>query len=306
MKWRAESWQVGAQPLPRREQRSKVAGLLPNRKGKAALIALTIGLLSLSLAPTVAVRPGSRSLTSYAGLRPDWMRLPTVVRPGQTPSPTATQAAPATPEQPGPVLTPAPTEPESLPTVEAPTPEEPPTPTETIAIAGVSPPAEAPPSATAAAPPAASPTPSPGPVVTEGPDLAFAEAILALVNEERLANGLNPLAQHPALVAAAEEYADLHAHLSPDRLDHRLNGSTLSSRVEAEGYTAWTFLAENLVWSGFDPPLSPAEVVQQWLASPTHRNNLLNPSVGETGIGCYVSSAQQPFRICVQDFGARA
>jgi uncharacterized protein YkwD len=195
-----------------------------------------------------------------------------------------------------------------MPTVEAPPPlVETPAPTETIAIAGVFRPIEIPPSPTAsAAPPTASPTLPRTPVATEGPDLAFAEAILALTNQQRLANGLAPLAEHPALVAAAQEYADLHAHVSPDRLDHSLNGSTLDSRAEAEGYAGWTFLAENLVWSGFDPPLSPAETIQQWLASPAHRDNMLNPAVEETGVGCYVSAAERPFRICVQDFGVRS
>lgn len=141
--------------------------------------------------------------------------------------------------------------------------------------------------------------------MTEGSDLAFAQAIVELTNQARVANGLAPLAEHPALVAAAQEYADLHAHLSPDRLDHRLNGSTIDSRAEAEGYTGWTFLAENLVWASVEPPLSPADAVQQWLASPAHRGNILNPAVNETGVGCYVSASERPFRICVQDFGAR-
>jgi len=181
----------------------------------------------------------------------------------------------------------------------------PPAPTETIAIAAVFPLAEAPPPATVAAPPVASPVPPTAAAVAQGLDLAFAEAIFELTNEARLANGLSLLAEQPALVAAAQEYADLHAQISPDHLDHGLNGSTLGSRAEAEGYTGWTFLAENLVWSSFAPPLSPAEVVQQWLASPPHRANLLNPTVNETGVGCHVSAAQRPFRICVQDFGAR-
>lgn len=141
--------------------------------------------------------------------------------------------------------------------------------------------------------------------MTEGPDPAFAQAILDLTNQARAANGLAPLAPNPALVAAAEGYADLHSHLSPDRLDHHLNGSTLDSRAEAQGYTGWTFLAENLVWSGFDPGLSPEEVVQDWLDSPGHHDNMLSPSVNETGVGCYVRAGEKPFRICVQDFGAR-
>jgi len=256
-------------------------------------------LLTLSLAPTVAMQPGGRSSDGrspldYAGLRPDWVRLPPA---SPAPAPAPIEPAPAAPE----LQEPTPAPPEPMPTVEA----APPVPSETIAIAGVPPLAEAPPPGTAAAPPTESPAPPPTLALVEGLDLAFAEAIVEATNQARLANGLAPLAEHPALVAAAQEYADLHAHVSPDRLDHRLNGSTLDSRAEAEGHAGWTFLAENLVWSGFQPPLSPAEAVQQWLASPAHRDNLLNPTVNETGVGCYVLAAEQPFRICVQDFGAR-
>ena len=269
---------------------------------KAALIAFVLGALSLSLILVATqpshLSPDSGPPASYTGVRPDWVR----VLPLPSASPPATiQPAPATPTEP-PLATPSPVEPP--PTVEAPPP------TETITIASVATPVEAPPSATAApvespAPPTQSPSPPSAPTIAESLDLAFAEAIVELTNEVRVANGLNPLTQHPALVAAAQKYADLHAHVSPDRLDHSLSGSTLGSRTEAEGYAGWTFLAENLVWVSFEPPLSPAEAVQQWLASPAHRDNILNPTVNETGVGCYVSAAQRPFRICVQDFGAR-
>jgi uncharacterized protein YkwD len=199
----------------------------------------------------------------------------------------------------------SPATPQPLPAVAAPAPVEPPELSEPAVAAGISPPAEAPPSASAAALPTASPAPPPAPTVTEGPDPPFAQMLLDLTNQARLANGLAPLAPHPALVTAAEEYAELHAYLSPDQLGHHLNGSTIDSRAEAEGYSGWTLMAENLAWCSADPPLSPADVVQQWLASEAHRDNILNPTLNETGVGCYVRVSDQPFRICVQEFGAR-
>jgi len=257
---------------------------------------LILAVLSLSLAPNVVMTPATRPPTGYGGLRPDWVRLPP---PSPAPSPTAVRAAPSATSEPSPTVAPAPP-----PTVEAPPP------TETITIAGAAIPVEVPPSATAApietpAPPAPSPSPASTPATAEGLDLAFAEAIVDLTNEARLANGLNALTQHPALVAATQKYASLHALVSPEQLDHNLGGSTLGSRIEAEGYTGWTFLAENLLWVSFEPSLSPAEAVQEWLASPAHRSNILSPTVNEIGVGCYVSLAEQAFRICVQDFGAR-
>jgi uncharacterized protein YkwD len=266
---------------------------------------LALAVLSLILARDLVMRPASqpsveRSSMSYAGLRPDWVPLPTS---SPAPSPTPLQAPPPATPEPTPTVEIAPP-----PTVEAPPP------TETISIAGVATPVETPPPAPSAtavlvespAPATPSPSPTSAPATGEGLDLAFAAAIVDLTNEARLANGLNPLTQHPALVAAAQKYADLHAHVSPDRLDHNLSGSNLSSRIQAEGYAGWTFLAENLLWVSFEPSLSPAEAVQEWLASPAHRDNILNPAVNETGVGCYVSFAARPFRICVQDFGARS
>jgi len=264
-----------------------VTSLLRNRKGKAALIALVLGLLTLSLTATVAQWPSARPMVSYVGLRPDWVRLPLA-----TPSPPPTVVA-ATPT------------PQASPTVASPAPVEPPEASEPMPEAAIPPPAEAPVSVAAAELPPASPTPSPTPTVTEGPDPPYAQMLLDLTNEARLANGLAPLATDPALAAAAQEYAELHAYLSPDRLDHHLNGSNIDSRAEAEGYSGWTLMAENLVWCSADSSPSPADVVQQWLASAAHRDNILNPTLNETGVGCYVRASEQPFRICVQDFGAR-
>jgi uncharacterized protein YkwD len=216
-------------------------------------------LLILSLACTFAVQPGALSpdrvlQTTYTGLRPDWVHVPSL-GPRLTSPPVSIQLAPNT-------WTPLPT---TAPTLPQPTPtEEAPPPTETITIAGIAPPVVTLPPATAA-PPAESPSPTaiaplptespspptvspPPPAVTEGQDLAFAEEIVQLVNETRLANGLPSLSEHPALAAAAQEYADFHAHVSPDRLDHNLNGTTLGSRIGAKDYTGWTLLAENLAW----------------------------------------------------------
>jgi uncharacterized protein YkwD len=286
------------------------AGTLTSRKGKAALIALVLGVLTLSLTGTVAQPPAAQPMVGYAGLRPDWLRLPLAT---PAPPPTVVAAAPApqaspTVAAPAPVKPPEPSEPMPAAAISppaAPPPVEPPEASEPIPAAAIWPPAEAPASAAAAALPTTDPAPPPTPAVTEGPDPPFAQMLLDLTNQARLANGLVPLAADPALAAAAQEYAELHALLSPDRLDHRLNGSNIDSRAEAEGYSGWTLMAENLVWCSADPSPSPADVVQQWLASAAHRDNILNPTLNETGVGCYVRASEQPFRICVQDFGAR-
>ncbi len=108
-----------------------------------------------------------------------------------------------------------------------------------------------------------------------------------------------PLAVSGALAAAAQGYAetmarnDWFAHAGPD-------GSTLSSRAQAAGYTGWSYLAENL-YRGFRGEPAPS-IVQAWAASPVHLNAILSDATTETGVGCYVSGDN---RWCVQDFGAR-
>ena len=269
-----------------------MAGLLGNRIEKTAFLVLIFGLLALTLVPSMTQPSAVRPPAGYAGLRPDWVRLPPIT---PAPSPAPTEVAPIPPPEPSPTA-----EIVAPPAVEADPPPEP------IAIAAAPPSAEAPPSdAPEAAPPTIAEAPPAEPTITEGLDLALAEDIVALTNQTRLANGLTALVENPALVAAAEAYADLHAHVSPDRLDHTLNGSTVGTRADAAGYVGWMFLGENLVWSTFDGCRSAEDLVQGWLNSPAHRDNMLNPALNEIGVGCYVAAGEQPFCICAQEFGVR-
>jgi len=126
-----------------------------------------------------------------------------------------------------------------------------------------------------------------------------AAAIVTLTNDLRAQHGLPPLAANGALTAAAQAYAetmamnDWFAHDGP-------NGSTLSSRVQAAGYTGWSYLAENLYRGFYGEPA--ANIIQMWAASPAHRSAMLSDAATEIGVGCYVSG---DYRWCVQDFGAR-
>jgi len=124
-------------------------------------------------------------------------------------------------------------------------------------------------------------------------------AIITLANDLRAQHGLPPLAVNDALAAAAQAYAqtmatnDWLAHDGPD-------GSTLSSRAQAAGYTGWSYLAENL-YHGFSGE-PPANIIQMWTASPAHLSAMLSDAATEMGVGCYVSG---DYRWCVQDFAAR-
>jgi len=104
--------------------------------------------------------------------------------------------------------------------------------------------------------------------------------VLRLVNAERARHGVGALTWSAALEAAATSYAcelisdDFFAHVNPR------TGSTLASRVRAAGYEYW-MVGENLAAGHTDP----ASVVSDWMNSPEHRENILNPAFTEMGVG---------------------
>ena len=129
--------------------------------------------------------------------------------------------------------------------------------------------------------------------------------MLARVNAARRSAGLPPLRRSPDLDRAAQEHArDLLArgyyeHVSPE-------GSTPLSRASAAGYTA-DLIAENL-----HQLTAPVEaVLDDWLRSPGHRRNLLDPGASDLGVGLAIGPGYglDPggYRVVwVQSFGRRA
>ena len=132
-------------------------------------------------------------------------------------------------------------------------------------------------------------------------DAGFESRVLELVNQERAAHGLAPLSHSGELQAAARGYAGamahggFFAHNGPD-------GSTPSSRVEAAGYHGWSWVGENIAAG----QRSPEAVMQSWMNSPGHRQNVLSPSAREIGIGHVQQGGTKYGHYWVQNFGARA
>jgi uncharacterized protein YkwD len=119
-----------------------------------------------------------------------------------------------------------------------------------------------------------------------GPHDPQAQHLLEVVNRTRWENGmLPPLRWNAALELAALAHSQSMAQ--QDFFGHK--GADLSSpwdRIDAVGYGNWYVLAENIA-AGYQ---SAEDVVQAWLQSPQHRENLLNPELCEAGIG-YVFEA---------------
>ncbi len=109
-------------------------------------------------------------------------------------------------------------------------------------------------------------------------------ATLCLINAQRAFNGLAALRSEPTLEAAATGYAQamverrFFAHVSP-------SGQTIDERLAS--YTTNTLshtIGENLGW-GQSVLGTPVSIVNAWMRSQGHRDNILNANFEEIGVG---------------------
>ncbi|AFY80749.1 CAP domain-containing protein [Oscillatoria acuminata] len=109
---------------------------------------------------------------------------------------------------------------------------------------------------------------------------AFLNRVVELTNVERSQQGLAPLTLNPQLAAAAQVHSanmgmrDFLDHINP------FDGTVAADRVTLQGYNYQT-VAENV--AGGQP--TPEQTVLEWMNSPSHRVNILNPAVTEIGVG---------------------
>ncbi|TCC45928.1 CAP domain-containing protein [Kribbella capetownensis] len=145
-------------------------------------------------------------------------------------------------------------------------------------------------------------TPRPTKTTTKPPSggSGTAEAqVLSLTNNERAKAGCGPLRMNSALTKAAEAHAsdmvDKH-YFAHDSLD----GRSPFDRMKAAGYSGGA-MAENIA-VGYS---SASAVVEGWMNSPGHRQNILNCTYKWLGVG-YDSGQVKPDwsnGSWVQDFG---
>ncbi|MFD3686960.1 CAP domain-containing protein [Nocardiopsis sp. NPDC058631] len=104
------------------------------------------------------------------------------------------------------------------------------------------------------------------------------DQVVSLVNSERASAGCDPLKVDSQLTAAAQEHSedmdrrDYMSHESPE-------GEGPGERANRHGYDAWG--AENVAKG----QTSAAQVMDAWMNSPGHRNNILNCGLVAIGVG---------------------
>ncbi|HEX8682138.1 MAG TPA: CAP domain-containing protein [Ardenticatenaceae bacterium] len=132
--------------------------------------------------------------------------------------------------------------------------------------------------------PTPTPTPAEVPTVTATPTTGtdpFERRVIELTNEHRREAGCPDLARDDQLTTAARNHSadmalnDFFSHVGS-------NGSTFTQRIEATGYQ-WSNAAENIA-VGYS---SPEAVVEGWMNSQDHHDNILNCALREIGVGYY-------------------
>jgi hypothetical protein len=114
------------------------------------------------------------------------------------------------------------------------------------------------------------------PVLTE---LGLDGQVLDLINQERAKVGAKPLADSGTRDDAADRHAlDMAKNMNLSETGS--DGSTIISRAKEAGFTS-TNIGETIAAG----PMDAKEVVAQWLNDPTQRDQLLNPTFTEAGLG---------------------
>ncbi|MBR6886852.1 MAG: hypothetical protein IKN16_00185 [Selenomonadaceae bacterium] len=119
----------------------------------------------------------------------------------------------------------------------------------------------------------------------------FPMEVLRLVNKERAKVGAVPLAFAKDLAASAY----VRAVELPTKFSHtRPNGTKCFTAMPNRGH----ILGENLAGG----QTTPKQVVQAWMDSPTHRDNILNPKFLELGVVYYYQANSKYKHYWVQHF----
>jgi uncharacterized protein YkwD len=138
-------------------------------------------------------------------------------------------------------------------------------------------------------------------------DARTGRVVRHLLNVERAAHGLAPLALDRRLARAARAHASdmvrrrYFSHVSPD-------GRRLVDRIRRSGWMSgrprW-FVGEDLAW-GIGRPGTPAGIVRAWMHSPGHRRIILSRAYRHVGIGAAHGTPVDPARgrTVAADFGS--
>ena len=119
------------------------------------------------------------------------------------------------------------------------------------------------------------------------------QVTLCLLNGERARHGLGPLQRRAQLEVASQRHSEdmvarrFFEHDTPDEVDPQ-------QRMLAAGYPSNNAITgENIAWAA-GRRATPFEVVDLWMHSPPHRENILRPEFTEIGMGLTRGAPETP------------
>ncbi len=107
----------------------------------------------------------------------------------------------------------------------------------------------------------------------------YADEVIRLVNIERVKAGLSPLAKRQDVT----EIAEIRAKEITQVFSHTRPNGTSCFTLARERNVSYRSVGENIAY-GYN---SPQSVVQGWMNSQGHRENILSSSFNGIGVGCY-------------------
>jgi uncharacterized protein YkwD len=110
-------------------------------------------------------------------------------------------------------------------------------------------------------------------------------SVLCLMNRVRVHYGLRPLLYNQDLKSSASAHSVsmvVHGYFA-----HEGPGGSVDSRVSRSGYLAGNgaFTVGENIAAGQRGQGSPWQIVQDWMHSPPHRANILDPHYRDAGVG---------------------
>ena len=155
------------------------------------------------------------------------------------------------------------------------------------------------PTSPAVAAPAQAPRDSPAPDTKSAFIEQVEDHVHDMTNEERTSRGIRHLASDNRLDGIARSHSQDMAdrnyfdHDTPEGRDPTDRGMAVGYNCRKDYGSYYTYgLAENIYsisWAGPNPEMVAREMIDSWMTSPGHRQNILEPTYDALGVGIAVS-----------------
>jgi uncharacterized protein YkwD len=164
------------------------------------------------------------------------------------------------------------------------------------------------PTTTTPAPTTTTPTPAPTTAAPTATESSYATDVFNLLNSERAANGLPPLAWSNTL-ANCSAYNHSRLMAADNTMSHQLPGEAyFADRITACGYQ-WSTVGENIGWTT-DMSSAGAQSIETSMYNEVppndgHRLNILSTSFTQVGVGIVLDQVNHKLWL-TEDFGTPA